>query len=285
MLALWGKIKNAIDENEREHQRMLEITDPEETTIVPIYNRDYLLQFDHLVLFEDILHKYHIKIASFKNVEGELNNLFSQVADNLEDEIKTDIIPLHYENNTLMLTKEFDVSAAPFHYFLSHHGLELETRLSAIELRYSHKDTIVKTTMLNELRDDEMPFFILDGHPVMPSNLTLFLKYALRYLDESKLTFNEEEEYMLWERNFQSMAMMFDFIRQHKDYRSQIVDVIINHCNEYYKIPKDIAAALRVHVTEQKVPYHSSDFKIHLDFVPPSTPVNALSGSLTVLYF
>lgn len=286
MLRLWNKVKDAIEENEREHQRMMDMRDPEESTIVPIYARDVLLQFDHLVVFEEILHEYLIKTSSFKNVEAQLNDIFGRDTDSiLESEIRTDTIPLHYENKTLSLTKEFDTYAPPFHFFLNHHGLELEERLSAIEVIYKKNDVELKKTMLNAFSDDTVPYFIADSHPVMPSNLTMFLKYAIRHLDETKLAFYENRDEMLWERNFSTMALLFDFIRQHKDYREQLADIIVHHCSDCYRIPKDIAAALLAHATEQRSPYHSSEFKIHLNFIPQECCPATLSGSLTVFYF
>lgn len=280
---MFSWLKRVIDENEKEHRRMLELTDPEDTVEVPIYNRDFLLQFDHLIVFEDILHKYHIKIESFKNIESELNGLFRQVSETLEDEVKTDHIPLYYDNGVLALTKEF--TGVPFYYYLYQHGLEIETRLSAIEAKFYNKEHLTKTTTLNNFKEDGLPFFVADSHPVMPSDLTLLLKYAIKYLDTSGMTVDENSEFMLWKRDFQTMALMLDFIRQHKDYRSQVVDIIVNHCNDYYKIPKDIAAALCAHMAEQNTPYHSSEFKIRLNFIPDSVQVDTVSGSLTVFYF
>ena len=287
MLNLWGKFKKVIEENEKEHQRLMEIRDPEESTVVPIYARDYILQFDHLVIFESILAEYMFKTTSFKAVEQQLNSIFERVADNLEEEIRTDVIPLHYENKKLSLTKEFDPHSPPFHFFLDHHGLETETRVSAIELNFLNKELLIKNVMLNDFDDSAMPYFVRDSYPVMPSNLTMFLKYAIRNIDESKLQFYDNRDYMLWERNFQTMALMFDFIRQHKDYRSQVTEVIVKHCSDCYKIPKDIAAALKSHVTEHKTPYHSSEFNISVEFVPADIDVqtNGLAGSLTVFYF
>lgn len=286
MLRLWNKFKEVIEENEREHQRIIEIRDPEETTIISINPRDFLLQYDHLLIFEEKLHMYLIKVDSFKGVESELNAMLAPLSNNLEEEVKTDVIPLNFDgSNSLLLTKDFDLDSQPFHYFLTHHGIELETRLSAIEVGYFYKKNEIKTTMLNDLKCEELPYIIVDSHPVMPSTLTMFLKYAIRHLDESKLTFCDNSEFVFWERNFQTMALMFDFIRQHRDYRQQVVGLIINHCNDFYKVPRDIAAALIVHVSERKHPYVSSDFKIELDFFPNDTSVSALAASLSVLYF
>jgi hypothetical protein len=128
----------------------------------------------------------------------------------------------------------------------------------------------------------EGPDFIADGTPIPPSSLMLVLKYGIHHLEFTKIPNPTLDEFVLWERSFSTMALLFDFMRSNKHSRSIVADVLVHHCSAHYRVPSNLALRIIDYAQDQRTPFSGADFKISLDFVPEPC---AVRGALELFSF
>jgi hypothetical protein len=247
--------------------------------------RDTLLSPDHVMLLEDCAQDLLMETASFREVERRLNAALAPLAKALAREVHCVDMELIYdgEQKTFFVASDFDRRHAPFDVFFADHAVATEAPLAAAFAEFRMGDLPpLKTVALNGLLDGDR---IADGNPVRPSTLTLLLKYALRYLDADQLI-EPLQDVARWPRHFGTAALLFDCMRSHRDRREACAEVLVRHCNAYYRLPAGLARALLAHARLQKDPYDASNFKIALDFEGESE-IAAVhpSAVLTACYF
>jgi hypothetical protein len=231
---------------------------------------DQIMHFSHVVACEGILGDYAVYGKSFKATMEQVNLYFDPVFPMLCGLVRQlDPIPLTFDPETSQFTlgdKDFDRSCVPFHIGFVQDGIFVESpAVGAIFAEMSLNHKVVKRVTLNRFEGQD---FIADGTPIPPSSLVLALKYGIHHLDPTKIPKPTLDEFVLWERSFQTMALLFDFMRSNKHSRSIVASVIVHHCSAHYRVPANLALRIIDYAQDQRTPFSGAHFKISLDFVP-----------------
>jgi hypothetical protein len=245
---------------------------------------DQIMHFSHVVACEGILGDYAVYGKSFKATMEQVNLYFDPMFPMLCGLVRQlDPIPLTFDPETSQFTlgdKDFDRSCVPFHIGFIQDGIFVESpAVGAIFAEMSLNHKVVKRVTLNRFEGQD---FIADGTPIPPSSLVLALKYGIHHLDPTKIPKPTLDEFVLWERSFQTMALLFDFMRSNKHSRSIVASVIAHHCSAHYRVPANLALRIIDYAQEQRTPFSGADFKISLDFVPQPC---AVRGALELFSF
>jgi hypothetical protein len=245
---------------------------------------DQIMHFSHVVACEGILSDYAVYGKSFKATMEQINLYFDPMFPMLCGLTRLlDPIPLTFDPETSQFTlgdKDFDPSCVPFHISFIRDGIFVDSpAVGAIFAEMSLNHKVVKRMTLNRFEESD---FIADGSPIPPSSLVLALKYGIHHLDPTKIPSPSLDEFVLWERSFSTMALLFDFMRSNKHSRSIVASVIVHHCSAHYRVPSNLALRIIDYAQDQRTPFRGADFKIALDFVPQPCDVR---GALELFSF
>lgn len=241
---------------------------------------------EYLDLFDRHINDYVIRSKSFHEVEDSLNKEFEQLKTAMFDQIWEYDIPLAFdaESDSFVATKEFPFESAPFAVHLLDWGIEVVEHFDSISLQVTCDTRNVKNIFLNRISHEEFPYFIMESYPTIPSTLTVMLKYAIKEFKQGDLDSTEIESRVIWNRDFRTMSLIFDFMRETRKHMRELAFIITNHHHAFYLIPKAIADELVEYLDFSIRPYRRPDFKITLEaFSKKKIPT--ASGSLRTYYF
>jgi hypothetical protein len=296
---LWKRLTAALDptpsddsydydEEARLPQVMPEVHIQVDAPLAPPFNWHEALE-GSVARFEDCVHDLLLDIASFRAIEDRLNTGLAHLNARIAREIRAIDMDLCYEpeQRKFFALGEFE-KHAPFSIFFSGHVVEVEAPLSAVYAHFRLGDTHeIKTVTLNKAINNTAayPYRLVDGYVVRHSALTLLLKFAIRHLDGDQLLepIGESLAFVRWPRNFGLVALMFDLMRYSKVWREPCARVMTRHCNEFYRVPPDLARALQAHLRLQQDSYFGSNFNIALEFEPSYS--GSIHAKLTACYF
>lgn len=295
---LWKRITAALDptpdaESYRydydEEARLPQVMEEVLIEVEPVFSRPSWNETldSNVPLFEDCAQDLLMDTASFRAIEHRLNVELGHLNAKLAQEVRYVDMDLVYDpqEQKFAVVGQFE-RHAPFDVFFSGRVVETDRPLSAIYAHFRPCDSHnPKMVTLNRVinNDERYPYRIADGYIVTPSTLTLLLKYAIRRLDGDQLLEPNGEMPTRWPRGFGSAALMFDLMRHSTAWREACAHVMTRHCNEFYRVPADLALALQEHLRLQQDPYYASSFSIALEFEPHRA--SNVYAKLTACYF
>jgi len=287
--SIWKRITAVLDpgqqsdsDSDDEERSSLPVTRPDDEVAISFATRDILLNDGFKQLLETCAHDVLVDAMSFQEIERIVNIALAPRAKDIAGEIRRVEMQLFHDSETMSVAQDF-YAHAPFDVFFKGDAIEAEGAVSAIYADFCVQDTLLKRITLNQVSEHAYPYRVADPFPVRPSTLTLFLKYAIRFLDGDQLLEPVgAPEIVRWPRTLGLTALIFDFMRSSMPDRRACATILAGHCNTHYRVPLELSAKLLDHMRAQKNPYYSSDFKIRLEF--DSAPVG-VSGTLIAWYF
>lgn len=252
--------------------------------------------------FERVFETVRSGAAPFSTAESYLSKMFERFDNFFKSQVE--VIPvkliLDQMENKLYPMEEGDgrgirrlerEGSSPFFYSLANHRLAHSSGAAALQLEFKRGETTVKRVHLNVAEEDPG-----DGHGVFseslrlsPSSLTLFLKYAQEYIDKEKDMpmdlDGEDDNHVLWGRKIPVLALLVDYMREAPADRPDLLEVIVNHANAYYRLDRDLAQKILEMYESLRAPVTPHNFRIDILPIPRCASVISVIAAVNIHRF